>query len=123
VNGFKNDIRTQQLMANVYLDLPQGKRIHPYMGTGAGLVFQDVKTYRSIDLTFPGGTFKNNNTEYGWVAMAGVTIDRVYHGKLQVGYRYGYLGKVRTEKFPDGARFEAKEYISHDIVVAWQISI
>ncbi len=123
VNGFKNDIRTQQLMANVYLDLPQGKRFHPYMGTGAGVVRHDVETDRSIDLTFSGGQFKESGTDFSWAVMAGVVMDRFYGGKLQLGYRFTQLGKVRTSRYPDGAQFEAKEYLSHDIVISWQLAI
>jgi len=123
INGFKNDIRSQQLMANVYLDLPQGKRFHPYIGAGAGMVRHDVETARSINLTFSGGHFKESETDFSWAAMAGVVMDGFYHGKLQLGYRFSQLGKVRTSRYPDGAQFEAKEYISHGIVISWQLAI
>lgn len=123
INGFQNDIRTQQLMANVFADLWKEWRWSPYIGAGAGVVHHGIDTSRSLDLTFPGGQLSESSTDFAWTIMAGVLRDDFYHGKLQIGYRFADLGELRTARYPDGARFEAGEIISHEIVVGWQLPL
>ena len=123
VNGFKSDARTQQLMANLYWDIRKDWLYSPYIGGGVGVVSHELDTSRSLDLTFPGGHISESSSDMSWALMAGFRRANFKHGKLQLGYRFSHLGEMRTGRYSDGAQFEAGEYISHEIVIGWQLTI
>lgn len=76
-------LQNHSFMGNIYLDY-HWRRLVPYVGAGAGLVFTRLTT------TAPGSPveIKGSDTNFGFQAMAGVDYKILPRWRLGVGYKY-----------------------------------
>lgn len=93
------DIQTWTAMFNVYYDFGKFGGFTPYIGAGVGAAFHD------IDVKFTNGTTVNisdDQTEFAWALMAGVSKELCHGLLLDVGYRFIDLGDVEASKTTGG---------------------
>jgi opacity protein-like surface antigen len=88
------DIQTWTAMFNVYYDFGNFGGFTPYIGAGVGAAFHD------IDVTFTNGTtvkLDDDETEFAWALMAGVSKEICDGLLLDIGYRFIDMGDVGTK--------------------------
>ncbi|OYX35089.1 MAG: hypothetical protein B7Y99_04340 [Caulobacterales bacterium 32-69-10] len=98
------DMNSLSAMAVIYADLGVYGRLRPFLGLGAGAARNKVSDVRfafpglgaTASTVIPGG----GETNFAWMAAAGVSLPVSSRLTLDVAYRYVDLGDVRTEAGP-----------------------
>ena len=113
-SNYQASITSFDVLVNGYVDIGHWSIVTPYVGAGVGLSFghySSAVAYYNPDGTAYNTTFtvpgagvsvhgyndaRLNGNYYNpaFALMAGVAIDLLPHVKLDLGYRYTYLGKV-----------------------------
>lgn len=79
----QGDVSTLFVLANVFVDIPTGGPLKPYIGGGAGIGFVNV------DYSPSGvGVIDDNSAEFAWQLMAGLAYAVAPSTELFAGYRY-----------------------------------
>lgn len=111
----------QTLMTNVWLDIPTGLPITPYVGGGMGLAYIEYKgkqTFNSTQVINTSG-YKSN---FAWQVGTGINYRLNAQWSLDLGYRYVYAGKISSDRwtsvqagapthFSDKAKVKSNEYM------------
>ena len=116
VTGYKNDVDTDSVMVNIYLDADIGSPWRPYVGAGIGWARNGSDTLRAPT----GGAAETrdeftDNFAYGVMAGVRVAISRSW--VAEIGYRYIDMGEIDTGPFAAGDRVTADSHVSHDIIL------
>ncbi len=106
---YKGRLSSLTGLVNLYVDLPVGGRITPYIGAGIGISrneISDLSATGYATLTDPAGQVTSHssfatagskpNWELAWALMAGLTFDISDSLKLDAGYRYLDLGSSES---------------------------
>jgi opacity protein-like surface antigen len=105
-NAYNGRISAMTFLANGYLDLGTWNGLTPYIGAGAGfanvrvngLTDQGVNQDLVTGVTSPVATAyyaNKSKTNFAWALMAGVGYDVSQSLKLELGYRYVNMGKIK----------------------------
>jgi opacity protein-like surface antigen len=105
-NFYTGRISATTFLANAYVDLGTWHGLTPYVGAGAGfanvrvdgLVDQGTNQVLASGATFPVAPAyytSKSKTNFAWAAMAGVAYDVSDRLKLELGYRYIYMGDLK----------------------------
>lgn len=86
---YKNQIKSQFIMANVYYDFNTGTEWTPYVGGGLG--WAKVKSTFSIDME--DSTISQSKNNFAWNLTAGVAYNFNRNLALDASYRYSDYGK------------------------------
>jgi opacity protein-like surface antigen len=92
-------MRTSNLMANLYFDLPTAGNMRPFLGAGYGVAWVEAEYNESFCIIY---CFSTSNTvvddsdrTHAWQAMAGATFGRIGEiGEWYMGYRYYETGDL-----------------------------
>jgi opacity protein-like surface antigen len=98
------DMNSLSALAVAYADLGVYGRLRPFLGLGAGVSSNKVG---AVTFSFPGlgptastVTPNGRQTNFAWMAAAGVSLPVSSRLTLDVAYRYVDLGDVRTDAGP-----------------------
>jgi opacity protein-like surface antigen len=115
------DIMAWAGLFNVYWDFERHPwHLKPYVGAGAGfsiLTTFNVATNNPGNTVYPGATHWN----FAWGLMAGATKDLTVSSKLDLGYRFLYLGEARSGVIADG--LGATGYLQYQNIHAHEFRI
>lgn len=93
----KSDIESTTLMANAYYDIAKLNRFTPYVGGGIGMAHNTFDGIQmSINGTNVGKGASATSTSFAWQFSAGTSIDITQKFSADIGYRYQYLGTVKS---------------------------
>ncbi len=146
-NFYRGNLSTMVLLANGYFDLGTWHGFTPFVGAGVGVARSRISGltdngYQNL-YAGPGspassvtsGNYRvSNTTSLAWALMAGFSYDVNARLKLELGYRYLNVGKVRSavpdcNAFGPGLqactnRLEMARSGSHDLRVGlrWMLS-
>ena len=109
------DVEATSAMANVAYDFNFG-RITPYVGAGAGLVDLDFSSASPI----AGSTLDDDDTVFGYQALAGVAFGVTDRIKLTLDYRF--LNTEEAEFTTAGGTGVDTNYRNHSIMVGLRFS-
>ena len=98
--GARVNLKKYSVMANVYYDYLTCTPWTPYVGAGMGV------SYLKADL----GEYAKSVYTLGWQVMAGVTYDLNTNWKLDAGYRYADLGRIRIENDEVTSKVKARDH-------------
>ncbi len=117
VIGYKNDVSTNSVMFNLYVDRPTQTPWRPYVGAGIGWARNSSDVLRGNISTGAMETREEDvdNLAFGFQAGVRVAITRSWVG--EIGYRYIDLGEIDSGTFTTGDRVTGDDYVSHDIVL------
>lgn len=120
---FKHDSKLglQTLMTNVWLDIPTGLPITPYLGAGVGVAYIEYKGKQ----TFNNAQIMNTSrylTNFAWQVGTGINYKVNDQWSLDLGYRYVHAGNVTSDRwtnvqegapthFSDKAKLKSNEYM------------
>lgn len=113
-SNYEASVRSFDVLVNGYLDLGHWSIVTPYVGAGVGLSFghynssvsyynpdgSPYNTYFAVPgdgITLHGyrdARISGNYYNPAFALMAGIAIDVLPHTKLDLGYRFVYLGKI-----------------------------
>jgi len=118
-------------LANLWLDLPVGDVIRPYVGGGVGFASIDVIGLKDVNVPNLGVAFAKDNTEtnFAWALYAGLAYDVTPSVTIDLSYRYTDLGDaksgIRTAYDESGTAggIEIEDITSHDLMlgVRWRL--
>ena len=115
-------VQANTLMFNLYYDMPSWHGFTPYVGAGIGMAFVDLQ-----GVTFTNGTVVRlsgqDETNFAWSLMAGVSTDIGRGMKLDVGYRYLNMGDIATGDAAVGYRLRIDDLSEHQVKVGVRIPI
>lgn len=89
------DMRTQNLMANVYYDFRNSSSFTPYVSAGVGASFNKLNVSER-DSSAVSGNASDKKTDFAWSLGLGVNYEINKNLDLDLAYRYMDLGKVDT---------------------------
>ncbi len=114
---FENNLSTQSVLASLYYDFWQSGNYAPFVGFGLGW----ARNTSDVEQTKLVGGIKEKSEEstdnFAWVLHAGVNYSLGRDWRLELAYRYSYLGDVSSGTFSDGSRVSTDTYTSHDVVI------
>lgn len=105
-------------LANGYLDLGTWYGFTPYVGAGAGIAGtrQDTKLVVSrVGTADVVTSAKQDDYQFAWAAMAGVSYALSPHAMIDIGYRYLDLGSTKISLSPLATT--QKDLASHQVRV------
>ncbi|MFX8906990.1 outer membrane beta-barrel protein, partial [Acinetobacter baumannii] len=83
------DLTSYILLANLYVDIPVGLGLTPYVGAGIGAAWNDLK---GLDYTVNGRQVASeggkSTTNFAWSATAGLAYAVTDSLLIDFGYRY-----------------------------------
>lgn len=106
--GYKSEIKSQFLMANVYYDFDTGTEWTPYVGAGLG--YARVKAENSATYAGQSMSLSKSSNNFVWNFTAGITYDVTENFSVDASYRYTDYGKVDTS-----GRFDIGQKYYHDV--------
>jgi outer membrane immunogenic protein len=87
------EVRTQNLMANVYYDFKNKSKFTPYVSAGIGAAFNKLETVeRTANVVTERASDKK--TDFAWALGVGVNYEITNNLDLDLAYRYMDSGKV-----------------------------
>jgi opacity protein-like surface antigen len=115
-DSFKSTLQSQNILGNVYIDIPVLEMFGFFIGGGGGLAFNRTtnKLYTPATLVDPAAVFESTTDRNGlaWMATAGLSILPAHWLALDLSYRYSGLGSVRWTDLTtelDSYNFNAQE--------------
>lgn len=117
VIGYENNVDTDSVMFNLYVDWPTKTPWRPYVGAGIGWARHTSNVSRGDIATSVRETREENSDNFAFSFQAGlrVAITRSWIG--EIGYRYIDMGRIDSGTFTTGDRVIGDNYIAHDIVL------
>ena len=114
--GYKNDVTSDSLMFNAYLDIATDSPWRPYVGVGLGWARNESDVLRTNLVTFARESRREtvNNLAYSLQTGVRVAISDSWVG--EIGYRFLDMGEIESGSFTTGDSVSADHYYSHDIV-------
>jgi opacity protein-like surface antigen len=124
-DGYHGTIRSGVVLANGYVDLGTWYGITPYVGAGVGAAFNTMAGLVDTSITNPPGggvAADKTTTQLAWAVMAGMSYSITPNLKLDFGYRYLDMGRVKsnpiicnTGAFGCPQEVQSFKLASHDI--------
>lgn len=120
---FKHDSKLglQTLMTNIWLDIPTGLPVTPYIGGGLGMAYIEYKGKQTFHSTQVMNT-SGYKTNLAWQVGTGINYKVTDQWSLDLGYRYVYAGNITSDRwtnvqggapthFSDKAKVKSNEYM------------
>ena len=115
------DVDAMFVLANLWLDLPIGDVIRPYVGGGVGF------GHLSVEVDTTGGTTLFDESDWGFAYQlgAGVAFDFAENIAFDIGYRFKAINNADIEVDSDFGTFDDFEadYQSHNIIAGIRIGL
>jgi opacity protein-like surface antigen len=113
--GIDGDANALFLLANLWIDVPVGDVIRPYIGGGVGIGRLDV------DVSTTGGGELIDDADWGFAYQlgAGIGFGITPNITVDVGYRFKAINNLELDATaPSGTGFEVDaDYKSHNVLV------
>jgi len=117
ITQFKDNVRSQTAMLNLFWDFENRTAFTPYVGAGGGVVWNESVTEHKIFATNTIQNGDNTVVRAAWSLMTGVTWRLGRHWNARLGYRFITLGEIDSGRFPDGLQTKASSLFSHDFLL------
>lgn len=114
-SSYDFDVTAHGFLANVFLDIPTGTNITPYVGGGLGLAYLKT-TYDGV-----GVSTSHNDWNFAWNLGAGAALALTDSIALDLGYRYVDLGRADSGCVSDGK--PNADYTAHELSVGLRFSL
>lgn len=113
--SLKSDVDSQTLFVNAYYDIATGTAFTPYVGGGLGMAWNHTKATGTVIATGATQDYRKTTDSFAWNLGAGCAYDLSANWKLNAGYRYMDLGKV---KWGDSATsLTSNDITAHEITL------
>lgn len=106
--GYKSEIKSQFVMANLYYDFNTGSDWTPYVGAGLG--YARVKADNSVNYAGQAMSLSKSSNNFAWNLTAGLSYQVTDDLVIDASYRYIDYGKVDTS-----GRFDLGQKYHHDV--------
>lgn len=114
-SGYKNDVVSDSLMFNAYIDFATDTPWRPYLGIGIGWARNEAEVLRTNLVTFARSTSSETTNNFSYSLQTGVRVAISDSWVGELGYRFMDMGEINSGAFATGDTITADHY-SHDIV-------
>ncbi len=115
--GYKDDVSSDGVMLNLFLDLDTGRWWRPFIGGGLGWARNSSDTLRTNIATGASEDKDATADSFAYSAMAGVRVAISRNWVAEIGYRFIDLGKIDSGRFTTGDRVTADTYLAHELLI------
>ncbi len=121
------DVRSYTAMFNLYYDFGDWGGVTPYVGAGIGFAYHMMDSVHSTDPSSPNPQFGDEDLNFAWSLMAGVSASITNGVVLDVGYRYIDMGSVDSLHADVAGfwnpRLDLDDLTAHEIKVGIRVSV
>jgi opacity protein-like surface antigen len=118
--GVEGDATALFVLANLWVDVPMGEVVRPYIGGGLGFGRLD------LDLQTTGGSSLFDDSDWGFAYQlgAGVAFDFTSNMTIDIGYRFKAINNAELEvaDYADATEDVEFDYKSHNIIAGLRFS-